>query len=96
MEQLHCLICGRVQHVGFRRFVVRHALSLGVSGFVRNRFDGSVEVYAVALPEVLSKFLGCCNKGPIFASVTDVQFLPADDALFRLIDKNEFKVLPTE
>ena len=45
---------GRVQGVGFRYFVEHSAKGLGVSGWVRNVDDGSVEVYALGAPAQLA------------------------------------------
>ena len=45
------VIRGRVQGVGFRWFVEREAHILGITGWVRNNDDGSVEVLAVGAPE---------------------------------------------
>ena len=46
MTRLHVHLKGRVQGVGFRYFVQRTASRLEVYGWVRNRWDGSVEVLA--------------------------------------------------
>ena len=96
MIETHFLVSGRVQHVGFRRFVAHHAVALGVIGFVRNRIDGSVEIYASSSLDLLNKFIQLCQKGPLFASVTEVTILPVDDTLKQLVDNGGFKILPTE
>ena len=46
LETRRYVVTGRVQGVGFRWFVEREAAQLGVTGWVRNREDGSVEVMA--------------------------------------------------
>ncbi len=46
IPRLHAIVEGHVHGVGFRAFVIRRASSLGVTGWVRNRWDGTVEVVA--------------------------------------------------
>jgi acylphosphatase len=63
---------GRVQGVGFRYFVEHSASGLGLAGWVRNRDDGSVEVYAVGAAGQLSELAGLLWKGPRWAEVRGV------------------------
>ena len=65
-------ISGVVQGVGYRYFVRRAAEVLGISGYVRNRFDGSVEVVAEASKAALSAFVDDLRVGPRYASVERV------------------------
>jgi acylphosphatase len=58
--------------VGYRYFVLREAAALGVSGFVRNREDGSVEVVAEGAGEALDGLEARLLEGPAFAEVTGV------------------------
>ncbi len=44
MTRQHILFCGRVQGVGFRYYAVHKATQLGLTGWVRNLYDGSVEM----------------------------------------------------
>ena len=60
---------GRVQGVGFRDFVQRSALGLGIVGWVRNVDDGSVEVYAAGTEAQLADLAGLFRKGPRWAEV---------------------------
>ena len=62
---------GRVQGVGFRYFVQRTASRLNITGWVRNRWDGTVEVLAEGPRHVLDQFLGARRPGPPGAHVTD-------------------------
>ena len=73
--QLHFMICGRVQGVGFRRFVSRVAQENNISGWVSNTDDGAVEVHASGDASSLCSFIQLCQQGPAFAHVTEVQFL---------------------
>lgn len=64
---------GVVQGVGYRDFVWRHALRLGLRGYVRNEADGrSVEVYAEGPPDALAELQGLASHGPNAARVTRV------------------------
>jgi acylphosphatase len=63
---------GRVQGVGFRMFVEQAAASLGLKGYVCNRRDGTVEVYAAGEDDVLDELRAELEKGPPAARVTRV------------------------
>jgi len=66
------VVRGRVQGVGFRWFVEREARMLGLSGWVRNRQDGSVEVLAAGSNEQLNSLYSRLKEGPRAARVDDV------------------------
>lgn len=66
------IIEGRVQGVGFRYFVREQATSLGLSGWVRNTFDGKVESYAEGPVEKLEIWLAKLQQGPRSAFVTQI------------------------
>ncbi len=65
-------VSGRVQGVGFRYSTREVALNMGVKGFVTNRADGSVEVYATGTKEQLDRLSDFLKKGPAFAQVTKI------------------------
>lgn len=71
-SRLHVTIDGHVQGVGFRAFVLRKASEFGVTGWVRNRRDGSVELLAEGKRTTLDKFLVALRRGPSAALVTRV------------------------
>jgi len=71
------LVSGMVQGVGYRYFTQDAAEKLQVSGFVRNRRDGRVEVFAMASPQQLAEFRALLRRGPRFASVSEVQEEPS-------------------
>ncbi|HVO39958.1 MAG TPA: acylphosphatase [Spirochaetia bacterium] len=75
---LRAVVHGQVQGVGFRWSTVRQARSLGLSGTVANRGDGSVEVIAEGDSARLTRLIGWLEKGPPGARVSnvDVQWLP--------------------
>lgn len=72
-EELHCIIAGRVQMVMFRDFTQRKARSLGVSGWVKNLPDGTVEVLSQGERPALEELLRKLRRGPILARVEDVR-----------------------
>ena len=59
-----------MQGVGFRHWTARTALSLGLTGWVRNLPDGSVEVQAQGEREALDKMAAWLRRGPSSARVT--------------------------
>lgn len=56
-------VSGRVQGVMFRDWTVRVARAIGVSGWVRNRSDGRVEVYAVGEADLVERFTDRLREG---------------------------------
>lgn len=71
--RLHAIIKGTVQGVGFRAFVMEQATSLGLTGWVRNTYDGSVEVTAEGPRTSLEKLLDRLRMGPRMAYVSEVK-----------------------
>ena len=66
------VVKGRVQGVGFRYFADGVATELGVCGYVKNLWDGSVEVYAIGTALALEKLKLELAEGPRSARVTSV------------------------
>ncbi len=66
-------IRGKVQGVFFRESTRIEASRLGLTGWVRNRDDGSVEAVAEGEPAALEEFIRWCHRGPQAARVTDVE-----------------------
>ena len=62
--RVHVIVEGRVQGVGFRAFVADQANRLGVKGWVRNRWNGTVEVVAEGEHENLEKLIAALREGP--------------------------------
>lgn len=67
------LISGRVQGVGFRFFADHWATQLGLSGYVKNRWDGTVEAYAIGDAAALAEFKARLAEGPRSARVDNIQ-----------------------
>jgi acylphosphatase len=72
-RRLKAEIFGDVQGVGFRYFAESHARRLGLEGYVRNRYDGAVEVEAEGDAPALERFLDLLRQGPRMARVEDVR-----------------------
>ena len=72
MKSVRARITGRVQGVGFRAFVEQAADRLGVSGWVRNRRDGSVEAVIAGDTSKVDELLTLCWQGPPAAKVDGV------------------------
>jgi acylphosphatase len=84
-------ITGRVQGVGFRYAMQREAARLGVSGWVRNRLDGSVEAHLHGAVETVDALAGWARRGPPGAHVDAVEEAPAaEDA-----PQSGFELRPT-
>ena len=79
LPALHLTIRGRVQGVGYRWWTVGQATALGLSGWVRNRRDGSVELLAIGSTDAIETLATACTRGPAAAGVTAVERAPAED-----------------
>jgi acylphosphatase len=66
------VIRGRVQGVGFRFFVEKHAQRIGLRGYAKNLGDGTVEVVAAGCETSLSELEGLLHQGPRLALVAGV------------------------
>lgn len=74
-QERHLLIEGRVQGVGFRWFTRERARRRGLSGWVQNRPDGTVEIRVSGLQDVLDAFATDLARGPKDSNVTAVRLL---------------------
>jgi acylphosphatase len=66
------VIRGRVQGVGYRMAMTDAAVALGVTGWVRNRRDGTVEALVQGDEVVVERLLAWCRRGPPGARVAEV------------------------
>jgi acylphosphatase len=69
----HVIIRGRVQGVFFRTTLQDKAYELGVNGWVRNNYDGSVEAVFEGEMEKVQAITSWCYRGPRGATVTEVE-----------------------
>ena len=65
-------ITGVVQGVGYRQWMCAQADAMGVSGWVRNRRDGSVEAVIDGPPDALEALIERARRGPSAARVESV------------------------
>lgn len=68
----HLAIHGRVQGVFYRGWAVRTATRLDISGWIRNRADGSVEALAIGEAEAVDAFIARCRAGSPSARVDEL------------------------
>lgn len=66
-------IHGKVQGVFFRESSRAEAMRLGLTGWVRNHSDGTVEAVAEGAPDALEDFIRWCHRGPPSARVSHVE-----------------------
>lgn len=87
---VHLRIEGRVQGVYYRGWTVEEATRRGLSGWVRNRRDGSVEALVSGPAARVAEMIEACRTGPPAALVTDIIRTPADPP-----PETGFRQLPT-
>ena len=73
MRTLHLHIYGRVQGVWFRESMRQEAVRLGITGWVQNRAEGSVEAVIAGDEAAVSTMLDWCHTGPPKARVEKVE-----------------------
>ena len=89
MRTIHVIVEGTVQGVGFRYTTRREAQHRDLAGWVRNRQDGSVEVWAQGPPEAVAKLIAFLEKGPPGATVSKLEIEEVDADL--TMHKFEFR-----
>jgi acylphosphatase len=87
MKTLRLVIEGRVQGVWFRESMRREAERLGVTGWVRNRADGSVEAVAHGNGEAVDALVAWARRGPPQARVTHVAIEAETEGHYATFDK---------
>lgn len=86
-------IHGRVQGVGFRYWARTQAISLSLTGYVRNLTDGTVEALFIGEAQDVMRMLTYCEEGPPNAEVAKVEAGAPDPELDLRFDR--FRRAPT-
>ncbi len=79
-RRVQVIISGRVQGVGFRASCQRQAVSLGLTGWVRNRWDGAVEALFEGDAAAVDAMVAWCWQGPAMADVANVEIASLPEA----------------
>ena len=89
MQEMYCIISGKVQNVAYRAYAQDSATELGLCGFVRNLPDGTVELVAQGDKDTLKEFVEYLHEGSLLAKVENVSID------WRTIKKphNDFSIL---
>jgi len=85
---IHLTISGKVQGVFFRASAKDEADKLGITGWVKNTFDGNVEIMATGNKILMDQFVAWCKHGPKRAVVASIIIIEKDETEFE-----EFSVL---
>ena len=85
-------VYGRVQGIGYREACVGRAREMGVTGWVRNRMDGSVEVLLQGSPQQLADMCIWLRDGMTWALVDEIEVTPVQPPIPRF---DRFERLPT-
>ena len=68
-SEIYCIAQGKVQRVGYRDFVERYVKECGLTGWIKNREDGSVEMVIQGIPDDLKICIEALNQGSVLAKV---------------------------
>ena len=82
------IVSGRVQGVYYRSSCRAVAHDLGVTGWVRNRGDGTVEVVAEGSRDAVGALIAWCREGPALADISGVEITdepPVGERDFRVV-----------
>ena len=70
---VHIIVKGMVQGVGFRYYTIRKAVELNLTGWVKNLYNGNVEVEAEGERSLIEEFIKDLRTGPPMSSVRDLK-----------------------
>jgi acylphosphatase len=83
MPTVHLIIRGKVQGVFYRATAKEVADDIGVTGWVKNTIEGSVEIVATGSSGQLQKLIQWCKVGPVKAMVTEVVVNEIEEENFK-------------
>lgn len=92
LETWSVRVSGRVQGIGYREACIQRARALGITGWVRNRMDESVEAMLQGSPAVLAEMYDWMRDGYLPALVDDIQVTEVEPPFPRF---DCFELLPT-
>lgn len=72
MIEIYCIATGSVQNTAYRDYIQVSATELGICGWTKNLTDGTVEICAQGLPDVLKDFVEYLHEGSLNAKVDSV------------------------
>jgi acylphosphatase len=81
------VITGRVQNVFYRDWLVEQARGIGITGWVRNRADGSVEAMVSGSSEMIDAIVAKARQGSPASRVADVAVEAAAEQVFERFEK---------
>ena len=88
MKKIKIILSGRVQGVCFRYFTYELALKLNIKGYVKNLWNGNVEIVAIGFEQNVEKFLKQVKIGPPASRIDRVELQKLPDS----IDYDSFKI----
>ncbi len=91
MKNLHIRIHGRVQGVFFRQWTITEAIAKGLSGWVRNCTDGTVEAWFLGDEKNVDEMFLLCQKGSPASFVASIDILSLDEKGLPEVQKGIFR-----
>lgn len=85
-RHLNLTLSGKVKHIGFRFMTMQAAYKHGVTGYVRNKSNGSIYIEVEGEDENLQSFLDWCKTGPVGAEITEIDTVEAEMKDFKSFD----------
>ena len=79
----HLLISGKVQGVGFRHWLYMKATEKKISGWVKNKITGEVEVLLIGNDEDVNNIIKQCERGPSSSNVTQIRIQDYQQEYFK-------------